>query len=106
MQEMRITPELPTYNEILHQIFLEFIDGKLTTPERSRHSLSHFAARSAAAGHHQALAGQAGRGRRSKNAPSTTTRMKSRLPEDDDLDDIGGDDEEIDLGFPKGDARR
>ena len=36
MQEMRIKPELPTYNEIVHAVFLELIDGKLTTPEEMR----------------------------------------------------------------------
>jgi tRNA nucleotidyltransferase (CCA-adding enzyme) len=36
MQEMRITPELPTYNEIVQGIFLELIDGHLTTPEEMR----------------------------------------------------------------------
>jgi tRNA nucleotidyltransferase (CCA-adding enzyme) len=36
MQEMRIRPELPNYNEIVQSIFLELIDGKLTTPEEMR----------------------------------------------------------------------
>lgn len=36
MQEMRITPELPAYNDIVHAVFLELIDGKLTTPEEMR----------------------------------------------------------------------
>ena len=36
MQEMRITPELGTYREIVQSIFLELIDGKLTTPEEMR----------------------------------------------------------------------
>jgi tRNA nucleotidyltransferase/poly(A) polymerase len=36
MQEMRITPELPIYNELVEKIFLELIDGKLTTPEEMR----------------------------------------------------------------------
>src|SRR5262249_5868019 len=31
MLEMRITPDLPTYNDVVHKIFLELIDGKLTT---------------------------------------------------------------------------
>ena len=33
MQEMRITPELATYNDIIHQVFLQLIDGGLNTPE-------------------------------------------------------------------------
>ena len=36
MQEMRITPELPVYGELTQKIFLELIDGKLTTPEEMR----------------------------------------------------------------------
>src|SRR5579863_6388511 len=36
MQEMRIRPELPNYHEIVQSIFLELIDGKLTTPEEMR----------------------------------------------------------------------
>lgn len=36
MQEMRITPELPAYAELLQKLFLEFIDGRLTTPEELR----------------------------------------------------------------------
>ena len=36
MQEMRITPELAAYSEIVHAIFLELIDGRLTTPEEIR----------------------------------------------------------------------
>ena len=36
MQEMRVTPELATYGEIVKAIFLELIDGRLTTPEEIR----------------------------------------------------------------------
>jgi tRNA nucleotidyltransferase (CCA-adding enzyme) len=36
MQEMRITPELPGYSDLVRAIFLELIDGKLTTPEEMR----------------------------------------------------------------------
>jgi tRNA nucleotidyltransferase (CCA-adding enzyme) len=36
MLEMRITPELPKYSELIEKIFLELIDGKLTTPEEMR----------------------------------------------------------------------
>jgi hypothetical protein len=36
MQEMRITPELPGYAELVQSIFLELIDGHLTTPEEMR----------------------------------------------------------------------
>jgi tRNA nucleotidyltransferase/poly(A) polymerase len=36
MQEMRITAELPSYGEIVHSVFLQLIDGNLTTPEEAR----------------------------------------------------------------------
>ena len=36
MQEMRITPELPAYADIVQAIFLELIDGRLNTPEEMR----------------------------------------------------------------------
>ena len=36
MQEMRITPELPKYDELIQNLFLEFIDGRLNTPEEMR----------------------------------------------------------------------
>lgn len=36
MQEMRITPELPAYAELVQRLFLELIDGHLTTPEEMR----------------------------------------------------------------------
>ena len=42
MQEMRIKPELPNYNEIVQSVFLELIDGKLTTPEEMRAYLEPF----------------------------------------------------------------
>ncbi len=36
MQELRITPELPSYRDLVQAIFLELIDGRLTTPEEMR----------------------------------------------------------------------
>jgi tRNA nucleotidyltransferase (CCA-adding enzyme) len=36
MQEMRITPELPAYEELLEKLFFELMDGKLTTPEEMK----------------------------------------------------------------------
>jgi hypothetical protein len=36
MQELRITQELAAYNEIVQSVFLELIDGRLTTPEEMR----------------------------------------------------------------------
>ena len=36
LQEMRITAELPAYREIVQTVFLELLDGKLSTPEEAR----------------------------------------------------------------------
>ena len=36
MQEMRITPDLPGYDELVEQIFFAIMDGKLDTPEAAR----------------------------------------------------------------------
>ena len=36
MTEMRITPDLPAYTELVQKLFLELIDGRLATPEEMR----------------------------------------------------------------------
>lgn len=36
MQEMRITPDLPRYQELLQSLFFEMMDGKLQTPEEMK----------------------------------------------------------------------
>ncbi len=101
MQEMRITPDLPTYNEIVHKIFLELIDGRLTTPEETRAFLEPY---SPPAPPPQVTI------KRSRAKRGAEAKVKERSFDDEDeagaeeeadLDDIGGDDEEIDLGIPK-----
>jgi tRNA nucleotidyltransferase/poly(A) polymerase len=42
MQEMRIVPELPIYQELLDKLFFAIMDGKLDTPEASRAFLEPF----------------------------------------------------------------
>jgi tRNA nucleotidyltransferase (CCA-adding enzyme) len=42
MQEMRIVPELPVYNELLDKLFFELMDGKLGTPEEMKTYLEPF----------------------------------------------------------------
>jgi tRNA nucleotidyltransferase/poly(A) polymerase len=42
MQEMRITPDLPIYNELLDKLFFELMDNKLTTPEEMKAYLEPF----------------------------------------------------------------
>lgn len=104
MQEMRITPELPTYAEIAHKIFLQLIDGKLTTPEEMRAFLEPF---SPPAPPPQITIKRT----RVKRAEKVKEQAfdeeeeegEESLGDDEDLDDIGGDEDELDLGLPKGD---
>ncbi len=42
MQEMRIVPELPIYEELLNKLFFELMDGKLSTPEEMKAYLEPF----------------------------------------------------------------
>ena len=42
MQEMRITPALPIYDELLDKLFFAVMDGKLDTPEAARAFLEPF----------------------------------------------------------------
>lgn len=100
MQEMRIRPELPNYNEILQAIFLELIDGKLSTPEEMRAFLEPY---SPPAPPPQVTVKRP-RGRRAE------AKVKDTFEEDEeegvesdeeDLDDMGGDEDEIELELPK-----
>ncbi|MDE3185914.1 MAG: CCA tRNA nucleotidyltransferase [Acidobacteriota bacterium] len=99
MQEMRITPELPIYAGIVQQLFLELIDGRLTTPEEMRAFLEPH---SPPAPPPQVTI------KRSRAKRGAEAKIKERsyededeeeaLEEEEDLDDIGGE-EEIDLGL-------
>ncbi len=104
MQEMRITPELPKYGELLEQIFLQLIDGKLTTPEETKAFLEPY---SPPAPPPQITI------KRSRVKRSAEAKVKERSFEDEDeseedieetdLDDISGDEDELDLGLGKDD---
>jgi tRNA nucleotidyltransferase (CCA-adding enzyme) len=107
MQEMRITPDLATYKDILHQIFLQLIDGGLNTPEEIKAFLEP----------HSPPAPPPQITIKRTRAKRNVEKVKEKAfdeddeaedgAEEDDLDDIGGgDEEEIDLGLPmiKGDA--
>ena len=101
MQEMRITPELATYKDILHQIFLQLIDGGLNTPEEIKAFLEP----------HSPPAPPPQVTIKRTRAKRNAEKIKEKSfdedeetedgAEEDDLDDIGGgDDEDIDLGLP------
>jgi tRNA nucleotidyltransferase/poly(A) polymerase len=107
MQEMRITPELAKYGEIVHAIFLELIDGKLTTPEEMQTFLEPHSP-PAPPPKEIIKRTRAKRGAEAKiKEPSyeDDDDAGDGLDVDEDLDDIGGEEEEIDLslGLPKAD---
>jgi len=100
MQEMRITPELATYNEIVHAVFLELIDGRLTTPEEMR---AYLEPHSPPAPPPQVTIKRPRVKRGAEKIKEQTfdddEDAEESLAGDDDLDDIGGDEDEIDLGM-------
>ncbi len=104
MQEMRITPELPTYAEIVQGIFLELIDGHLTTPEEMR---AYLEPHSPPAPPPQVTIKRP-RVRRSEAkikepAFDEDADGEEGLAADEEIEPIGADDEELDLAvLPKG----
>ncbi len=99
MQEMRITPELASYPELVQTLFLELIDGRLTIPEEMRAFLEPH---SPPAPPPQVTI------KRPRVKRGAEAKVKERSYEDEeepenvpdeDLDDIGGDEEEIVLGI-------
>ncbi|MGA2216536.1 MAG: CCA tRNA nucleotidyltransferase [Terracidiphilus sp.] len=97
LQEMRITPELATYREIVHAVFLELIDGRLNTPEEIRAFLEPHSP-PAPPPQVTIKRPRAKRGAEAKIKESTyDDEEESDGDEDEDLDDIAADDEEIDL---------
>jgi hypothetical protein len=101
MQEMRITPDLPKYNEILHLVFLELIDGRLTTPEEMRAFLEPHSppAPPPQVTVKRARAKRSAEAKLKERALEEDEESEEALASDDDLDTIGGDDEEMDLGI-------
>ena len=100
MQEMRITPELPGYAEIVQAVFLELIDGRLTTPEEQR---AYLEPHSPPAPPPQVTVK---RTRAKRNAEAKLREQaldeqesEEEEPGDEDLDDLGGEDEELGLGI-------
>jgi len=100
MQEMRITPELTAYREILQTLFLELIDGRLTTPEEARGLLEpHSPPAPPPQVTIKRPRAKRGADKIKEHSFEDDEDSVDELDEDDDLDDIGGDDEEIDLSL-------
>lgn len=100
MAEMRITPELPNYLELVQKIFLELIDGKLTTPEEQRAFLEPFSPPAPP----PPVSIKRTRKRARIKIEEEESEEEDDLPGDEDLDDLG--DEEIDLKLDKDDLDR
>jgi len=103
MQEMRITPELPIYDEITAEIFLQLIDGKLTTPEEMRAFLEPHSPPPPP----PPVTIKRTRAKRGAEAKIKVVDDEEDeddiLATDDDLDDMGGDDDDFKIAIPKGD---
>jgi tRNA nucleotidyltransferase/poly(A) polymerase len=103
MQEMRITPELPAYHEIVQTVFLELLDGKLATPEEARAFLEPYSP-PAPPPQVTIKRPRAKRGAEAKlKGDSFDDEPEDHLEVDEDLDDLGGDDDDLglDLHLPK-----
>ena len=101
MQEMRITPELATYSEILQTVFLELIDGRLTTPEEIRALLEPHSppAPPPQVTIKKPRAKRGAEAKMKERSYDDEEEQDDNLDEDEDLDDIGGDEDEADLGL-------
>jgi tRNA nucleotidyltransferase (CCA-adding enzyme) len=99
MQELRITPELPAYHDIVHAVFLELIDGRLTTPEEIRAFLEPHSPPApppqVTIKRPRAKRGEA----KVKEQAFDDEEAEDALDDDEELDDLGVDDDEIDLGL-------
>jgi tRNA nucleotidyltransferase (CCA-adding enzyme) len=95
MLEMRIRAELANFNEIVHQVFLQLIDGKLTTPEEMKAFLEPY---SPPAPPPQVTVKRP-RGRKAEKIKEAFEEDEEAAEEsvEDDLDDMGDDEEEIEL---------
>ena len=100
MQEMRITPELPAYQEIVQKVFLELLDGKLATPEEARAFLEPY---SPPAPPPQVTIKRPrvkrGAEAKVKGDSFDDDEAEDHLEDDEDLDDMGGDDDELAMGL-------
>jgi tRNA nucleotidyltransferase/poly(A) polymerase len=99
MQEMRITPELPTYAEIVQTVFLQLIDGKITTPEEARAFLEPY---SPPAPPPQVIIKRprVKRADAKLKGDSFDEEAEAHPDDEEDLDDIGGvEDDVLDLGM-------
>jgi tRNA nucleotidyltransferase/poly(A) polymerase len=102
MQEMRITPELPVYAELVEKIFLELIDGRLGTPEEMRAYLEPHSPPPPAQVTVKRSRGRRAEARLKEKDIEDEEESEDEPGDEDDLESIG-DDEELELGdLPQG----
>ena len=103
MLEMRITPDLPGYAELVEKIFLELIDGHLGTPEEMRAFLEpHSPPAPAPTPTYKRPRGRRAEARVKERDLEEEEESEEGLAGDDDLGPMG-DEDELDLGvLPKG----
>ncbi len=96
MQELRIRPELPNYNEIVQLVFLELIDEKLTTPEEMRAFLEPYSPPPPP----PQVTIKRTRGKRGEAKVKDFDEEESEegLEGEEELEAMGGDEDEIGLG--------
>jgi len=101
LQELRITPELSAYREIVGAVFLELIDGRLTAPEEFRAFLEPHSP-PAPPPKETIKRPRAKRGaetRLKEHSYDEEEETEDALEEDDDLDDLVVEEEDLDLGL-------
>lgn len=98
MLEMRIRPELANYNDIVHAVFLQLIDGKLTTPEEMRAFLEPY---SPPAPPPQVTIKRTRARRVAEPKVKEAFDDEEESAGDEDMDEMG-DEDDIGLGIPKG----
>jgi hypothetical protein len=107
MQEMRITPELPGYKDLVHAIFLELIDGRLTTPEEMRAYLEPHSppAPPPQVSIKKTRARRSAESKIKDEALDEDEESEGPIASDDDEEIGAGDEDDMDmgLGLPKGD---
>jgi len=101
MQEMRITPDLPGYADLVQAIFLELIDGHLATPEEMRAYLEPHSppAPPPQVSIKKTRARRGAEAKLKRQSYDEDEEGEEAAVGDDDLDDVGGDEDEMDLGI-------
>ncbi len=101
MQEMRITPDLPKYGDLVQAIFLELIDGHLTTPEELRAYLEPHSppAPPPQVSIKRPRAKRGAEAKMREQSVDEDDEAEESLVADEDLEGIGGDEDEVELGL-------